>query len=282
MDSTDFLEYFAIDDETEIIGIYLEGVKEGKRFLEVGRKISKTKPLVVLRGGRTETGKQIAASHTGALAGAEEIWSAALKQAAAIEAGSMEELFDTMLAFQDLWQLRGARVAVIAGFLGGGGGLCVAAADAFSASGLEVPPFAIETRKKLESLLPAGGSIFRNPLDMTRAGFNPEIISTILRILEADPETDVIIFVLRTEFVLLNLSPEESDRAISQLINFARSGRKPIVVVSPSLPTMAEQLEIERQLSVARIAVFPSLQRAARAIYNAVHYWNRVDEDERF
>ncbi len=279
LDSPDFLEYFAIDDETKIIGVYLEGVKEGKRFFEVSKKICRTKPMVVLKSGKTEAGKQVAASHTGALAGTEAIWSAALKQAGAIEVGSMEELVDTILVFQDLWRIRGNRVAVVAGFLGGGGGLSVGAADICGASGLEVPPFAIETRKKLETLFPAGGSIFRNPLDMTRAGFNPGILGTILPILEADPETDVIMFILRTEFLLLDLPPEEVHTPNRYLINFARGGSKPIVVVSPSSPTTTEQLAVERELSEAQIAVYPTLQRAAQAISNVVHYWDRTEGD---
>ncbi len=280
LDSTDFLEYFGVDPETRIIVAYLEGVQDGQRFFRVMRQVSSKKPLIIWKGGQTGVGSQVADSHTGALAGRGVVWAAALKQAGAIEVGSFEELADTALAFQDMWRPGGSRMGIITGFMGAGGGLCVAAADACIAAGLEVPPLAEETRKRLEALLPAGGSILRNPVDITPAGFSLDVLETlgrVLSIMEADPGTDVIMLILRVELVILNISEEDVFQPNRLLIEFARSGRKPLVVVSPVPPSTGEQLALERQLSEAQIAVYPTLQRAARAISNVTRYWERIE-----
>jgi len=102
LDSVDFLEYLAIDPETKVIGAYLEGTKDGRRLFRTIKETLKVKPLVIWKAGRTEAGAQTAASHTGALAGSDIIWTVALKQAGATQVESLEGLADSLLAFQDL------------------------------------------------------------------------------------------------------------------------------------------------------------------------------------
>lgn len=97
LDECDFIEYLASDDETEVITMYLEDVRDGRRFMDVVRHVSKAKPVVVMKSGKTEAGAKAASSHTGSIAGSVEAFKTAFHQAGVIEANSIEDLFDFSL-----------------------------------------------------------------------------------------------------------------------------------------------------------------------------------------
>ncbi|MDD5289542.1 MAG: CoA-binding protein, partial [Dehalococcoidales bacterium] len=121
----DYLEYFAQDAETKLILMYIEGVRDGKRFFDILRKTTSRKPVIILKGGRGKSGTRATASHTASLAGSTEIWKTAMKQAGAIEAADIEEVLDIASAFYFLPPAYGTRV----GIAGGSGGGSVMAAD---------------------------------------------------------------------------------------------------------------------------------------------------------
>ena len=135
MDSTDFLDYLAVDPETKIICMYLEGVKDGGKLLRQVRKINRTKPVIIWKGGLTDSGSRAVASHTASMAGEQAIWRGFFAQTGAVPVNSLEEMAETTMSFLYVRPPKGRRVAVI----GAGGGTSVAAADACSAEGLEVP-----------------------------------------------------------------------------------------------------------------------------------------------
>jgi acetyltransferase len=141
LDECDFIEYLAKDDETEVITMYLEDIREGRRFMDVVRQVSKTKPVVVMKSGKTEAGAKAASSHTGSIAGSVEAFSTAFQQAGVVEVNSIEDLFDFSLS----------------------GGPGVMAADAIEEYGLELAPFDRETMEKLRDLHVAN---FYNPVDV--------------------------------------------------------------------------------------------------------------------
>ena len=125
LDSTDFLEYFAQDPKTEIITMYLEGIKDGRKLMNMVRKINKVKPIIIVKGGLTKSGTQAVASHTGSMAGDKHFWNAFFRQTGAVKAISLEDMAHTTLALLRLNETKGRGVTV----LGTGGGVMVAISD---------------------------------------------------------------------------------------------------------------------------------------------------------
>ncbi len=160
----DLLEFYLADDQTKVVGMYIEGVKDGRRLFEVLKRNRMEKPVVILKGGRTQKGLVAAASHTGALAGDDRVWVALSKQTGCILCDTLDEFLDVLLAFQTLQPKRGAATRQVALF-GNGGGTSVLATDFFFRHGLDIDPFGDDTRQALEVLeLPPGTSI-ANPVD---------------------------------------------------------------------------------------------------------------------
>ena len=160
LNEADFLEYFADDPNTKAIALYIEGVKDGRRFLKALRYASGKKPVIILKAGKSAGGAKAAASHTGSLAGSYEIYRAAFKQAGAIEVEEMEEVFDAAKAFE-MYDRAGKRVAVITN----SGGPGVLATDRLEKLGLEMAKLSGETVEELRSFLPPQCSV-RNPIDL--------------------------------------------------------------------------------------------------------------------
>ena len=274
MDSIEFLKYFAIDPETKAIGAYLEGIKDGGSFLQIVKEITKEKPIVIWRGGRTPVGAKAAFSHTGSLAGSEFVWKTVLKQAGAIEVESLEELVDTLLAFQQIPRLEGRGVAIISGLVDGGGGGSVLGADICLSFGLDIPPFSNRTRNGLEALLGRVGSILPNPLDVSHAGSNVDTIRQAIELASSEPHIHLIIIQESMDMLLSFLPGERVEKIIELFLELGESLNKPLVIVLE--PGLADdrRLAVVRKLSEANIPVFPTLERAARAIANARRYFD--------
>jgi len=274
LNAIDFLEYLKEDPETRIIALYLEGITDGRRLYHLIAQISPIKPVVFLKGGRTQAGMEMAMSHTGSLAGSEAVWTAAMKQAGAIIVNSLEEMADTLIAFQYLPPLSGSRVAIISQLGGGAGGAGVLAADVCTNLGLELPAFTGEIKDELKSIVNAPGSILRNPLDLSLVGRNPALLRKVLELLADLPDIDLIMLNERPTF-LLALATEAELQAINDvLVDFHCRRKKPLVVVSPPGGVYeAERVAVETRLTEAGIPVYPSFERAARAVANIIVYW---------
>lgn len=273
LDSVDFLEYFAVDPKTTVIGAYLEGTKDGNRFFTNLKETAKVKPVIVLKGGRTQAGADVSVSHTGALATSTNVWSAAIKQAGAISVNSLEELTDTILLFQQLGFWQGENIAIISGLPGGaGGGIAVSSTDIFIESGLKVPPLLQKTKGELTRLLGHVGSIFRNPVDISQGRGNPSVIRKALELVIADPGINLVM-VYEDIDLLLRFFPWEHIMEINNIfMDLRRQQRKPIMVVLPPGSAIIEHKKIEQILGQTKIAVFPTLERAAKAIVNMKRY----------
>jgi len=159
----DLLEFYLADPQTRVVGLYLEDVKDGRRFFEVLRGPHAGKPVVVLRGGRTSQGRAAAASHTGALAGDDSAWDAVARQTGCVLVKTVDAFIDSLLAFQCLEPRRVPTLQVV--LFGNGGGTGVLAADAFAERGLSVSALDAAAVERLEALkLPPGTSVL-NPID---------------------------------------------------------------------------------------------------------------------
>jgi acyl-CoA synthetase (NDP forming) len=160
----DLAEFYFDDPQTRVIGLYLEDIKDGRRFFDLLRSSKANKPVVILRGGRSRQGRAAAASHTGALAGDGRAWAALARQTGCVIVASLDELIDVLLALQ-FFTLRPGRPTRNITLFGNGGGTSVLAADSFSELGLDVSPFPDKARAALDALkLPPGTSV-ANPID---------------------------------------------------------------------------------------------------------------------
>ncbi|MFA5086428.1 MAG: CoA-binding protein [Candidatus Paceibacterota bacterium] len=158
----DFLDYLKDDPETKVIVVYFEGLKDGKKFMETAREVIKSKPIVMIKSGRTEKGKEAAATHTGTLAGDYDTYKAAMKQCGVILVDTMEELFDSAKALAFLPRMDNG-----IGIVTNGGGLGVLAVDYCSEIGVQVPDLSKMTLSLLEKKKEMGKvPVKRNPLDL--------------------------------------------------------------------------------------------------------------------
>ncbi|MFC1904566.1 acetate--CoA ligase family protein [Chloroflexota bacterium] len=278
LDSVDYLEYFHADPETKFIGVYLEGVRDGRRLFELLKKISKTKPVVVCKGGKTQAGARAATSHTGSLASSHDIWSSALKQIGAIEVGGYTEFVDTLLALQQLQHFEGRNAAIVSGFTDGGGGDGVIATDFCIGTGFNVPNFSTETIEQLQSVLPLRGSILHNPLDVSQSGGRMERIEKSLRLAAADSNIDFLLIHAHIDQFDIFLSPDVAVALIDFLIELGSKDSKPAVILLPPGLTEVKRLSVEQRFLEAGVLTYPSPERAVRALMNVSRYFRNRTE----
>jgi acyl-CoA synthetase (NDP forming) len=275
LDSTDYLEYLADDGATKVIGLYLESVRDGRRFLDLARRINQAKPLVIWKGGETPSGAGAIASHTGTLSGEDRIWENGLRQAGITRVRSLEEIAGTAMAFLNLPPPGGRRLFI----LGGGGGNSVHYADTCMRLGLQVPPLKGETRKRITALITAVGSFARNPVDAWKSFYDPDFLGKILEVVFEDPELDMIIvdrLIPRMTYAV----PEVQDTT-QRAIDFLQKHRfrKPLVTVidgGGEDPHLAgEAARLRQRYCQAGIPAYSSLPLAARALANLEAYFEK-------
>jgi acetyl coenzyme A synthetase (ADP forming)-like protein len=187
--SNDLLQYWEKDPSTKVILLYLESFGNPKRFVRIARSITPTKPVIVVKSGRTSAGFRAATSHTGALATGEVASEALFAQTGMVRVDTLEQLFEVanLLYHQPVPQ--GKRVAILTN----GGGPGIMTADACADRGLELQPLSDESVSKLKSFLPSRASLI-NPVDMT-AEASPEDYSRALDILAHDDGIDIVIVI---------------------------------------------------------------------------------------
>jgi acetyltransferase len=198
VNETDMLPVVAADEHTQVIVLYLEGVSDGRRFVEVAREVTKYKPVIVLKVGRFEAGQRAAASHTGALTGSDTAYEAAFEKAGIFRADSAEQMFDWAQALAACPLPKGAAQSLSKGHnvavLTNAGGPGVIAADALEVNGLLVANLSAVTKKTLAEMLPPAASV-HNPVDML-ASASPGQYADCLSTLLADPGVDAVLVIL--------------------------------------------------------------------------------------
>lgn len=247
----DVLEPVAEDPNTRVICLYLEGVHDGRRFVEVAQRVARNKPIVALKVGRFESGKHAVASHTGALAGSESAYNAAFQQAGVLRADTSEELFDWARALAWCPPSPGRRVAVLTN----SGGPGVTAADAVEANGMQLAELSQRTSEELQKILAPEASL-KNPVDML-AGASPEQYASSLSLLLDDPGVDSCLIILPPPPMH---SAGSVARALIPVINLAR---KPVVVALMGERMIQEAVEFFR---AARVPEYRFPERAASAL----------------
>jgi acetyl coenzyme A synthetase (ADP forming)-like protein len=189
LSGNDLLQFWEADDATDVILLYLESFGNPRKFARLARRVSRTKPIVALKAGRSEAGSRAAASHTAALAAADAAVDALFRQAGVLRVGTAGELFETARVLARRVLPRGPRVAIVSN----GGGPAILAADAAAAAGLEVPPLGPSTRRRVAESSPPGAAV-ANPVDLTAAA-GADHYRRVLTCLVTESEVDSVIVV---------------------------------------------------------------------------------------
>ncbi|HWP60933.1 MAG TPA: CoA-binding protein [Candidatus Acidoferrales bacterium] len=270
IDETELLEFFARDAGTEVIGAFIEGVREMPRFLDTLSDVSRTKPVVIVKGGVTQAGARAAAAHTGALASA-AAWEAVWANTRAVPAANMEELADVLLAFQSLKAPAGPNVGVV----GIGGGDAIQAADDLETAGLKVPELRPETQAAIREFTPLAGTSVNNPLDLNVMR-QAEKLGRILDLVAREAAIHTVAVVLRVDQTLGN---PQGGRTFAEMVEaverFCAGSAKPVVIVARalgSLESFATALKLQEKFDRIGAPVYPSITRAAQALGKYLRY----------
>lgn len=263
VDEVDILNYLMHDDETKVIVMYIEGVKRGREFAELAKRITKVKPVVIIKGGITEAGSAAAHSHTAALAGSYEAYEAVFRQAGFAIAKDLSELLYFAKAFVSEPLPKGDRVAIITN----GGGLGVLAVDEVYLSGLRLGEFSKETIDGLRKVMPPIVNV-RNPLDMA-GDADEKRYENAVSIVSKDPNIDMLIV------VTLFQTPGADSTVAAKLIHFKESMDKPMIDISVGSDyTEAQKLMMES----SGLPVYDSPTAATRALAELLKYAKYKDK----
>jgi acyl-CoA synthetase (NDP forming) len=287
IDEVELLDYFASDDETKVIASYIEGVKDGKKFIESLPPAARKKPVIVLKGGRGKAGSQLVLSHTASLAGPINVWRAALKQCGAIEVTSFQELVDQVVAFALLPPITGRRVVIA----GGGGGKSTVSADIWEEEGFELPELTAEFRETLKEELPQLWDWVRNPIDASLFQGTRVVDVNLLERLSGEDGFDAWVANLTQDDPLPNDIWENAlaPNFVNSVVAIKKNGKPVVCVIETGEIGPAEMgswkwraiAELRRQIVDQGVPVFSSPRSAATAIRKLVDYWVlRESEDE--
>ncbi|MCX8184915.1 MAG: CoA-binding protein [Sulfolobales archaeon] len=264
VDEVDVLLYLRDDEDTRVITLYVEGIEKGREFFKVLREVTKYKPVIVLKSGRTEAGARAASSHTGSLAGSDAIYDSIFKQSGAVRAYSMEELFDLAIGLATQPPAAGGRVAVLT--VGGGSG--VMATDALSELGLSVPRLSESTVGRLRKVLLPFASPY-NPVDVTGSAVDEHLVEAIEILLTSDDKIDAVMWL--PYYMVPGITPELNRKFLDRVRKvFRETGRVvPIVGVATGGSYTATYAKEAESMG---IPMYISPERAARVIKALVDY----------
>ena len=272
----DFLEYLGDDPATKIIACYMEGVNDGRRFIDLVKKIKK--PIIVWKAGVTPAGSKAAHSHTGSICGNNKLWNIVFDQYGLIRVYNLEEMISMIQAFIKPIQVTNCRVAI----LSGPGGPAVSSADACEMNNLKLAELTNETKLKLQELVPEFGSSISNPIDLSlQVQFDPILEKTAYEIVGMDPNVDMMLIWLSM------LNPRYKD-----LIKLQEKISKPIALVSAIdvnvsrdsfsgnikrfIQIRAKKVpKIIKDMNQKGISIHPNENLAAKALYNIYKFYNK-------
>ena len=187
---SELLDYFEDDEETDVIGLYIEGTEHGKHLLHSLERVARKKPIVAIKGGRSQEGTRAVSSHTGALAGRNDIWNAAFNQANVVTVDTLEDFQATLGLFSKCPLPKSRDVGILAI----SGGTSVIYTDLCVERGLSVPESSPETQEKLRSLIREVGNAVGNPIDLAADYYHDQIMREVILVAGAEPRFSSLIF----------------------------------------------------------------------------------------
>jgi acyl-CoA synthetase (NDP forming) len=266
LEAADYIDTMAADPATRVLGMYIEGVRDGRRFFESLRRAARRIPVLVWKGGVTEAGARATFSHTGSLATPEAVWRAMVRQSGAVEVESLDAMLDAVELLARGKPLAGRRMGLVAMT----GGQSVVITDTFAGAGLEIPALSDSSYEELKSFFNIVGGSYRNPLDAggtIGGGLHLGNLERILSILDRDPVIDAIVLEIGTGLRASRWAAHEEEitALLDKLGEFAGRSAKPFAVILH--PAHVEEI-VARAKRFARergLVVFDSFERAAGA-----------------
>ncbi len=255
----DILEALADDDDTRVVGLFIEGVKDGRKFLEAVSKIAADRPVVAFKGGKSNAGSRAAASHTGSMAGSYDVFKAGLEDAGAIICEESEEFFDSLMALSMQTPPRGKRVAIMTI----SGGPSVVSGDTCERLGIEVPELPREFQQKILTLTPPFAAT-SNPVDMTPQ-MNPANYRACVDLVVGRKNIDGVI--------AINVGLDRPEFA-NAFIDATHKYGKPITSFTIDTP------ELTRLFKEADVPIYPTPERAVHAYHALLKFAERPKTDK--
>lgn len=290
---TDFLEYLSEDPETKSISMYIEGLSggEGQKFLTLLKDTTPKKPVLIMKGGQTDTGAKTATSHTGSLASASayKIWESIARQYGATMVDGIHEMHDFLKLHRLSPLPKSKKTCLITVF----GGNCVVYSDVSTKNRIEIPELTAETQGELLKFIPGVGTIRSNPIDLSDSAFIPNVLENVLITVGKDPNIDSIIFSFEFKFMSkrvrekMGLDFLRLYRGWVSAIAKAKSKIDvPILCINPmlvdSLEAEEDRLYIKNQLEEKQIPSFLTIERGAKALnrYCVYHFYlNKISRE---
>ncbi|MCK5451836.1 MAG: CoA-binding protein [Candidatus Aenigmarchaeota archaeon] len=252
----DLVNFFSKDSKTKLIILYLEGPKNGKELMDVLKKTTKNKPVIVLKAGKSDKGATAVASHTGSLAGSYQVFSSAMKQCGATEARTLDELFDFTKVLSKLGPARGNKVAIVTN----GGGYGVLSADACMHEGLELAELSHKSVKNIKKVMPGFAGV-HNPLDII-GDATEERFRIALENCVKDKNVDIVVVFIWALGTTLDSGIAET------IVKIAKKSKKPFICGGIGSDYTKNVL---LALETAGIPTFPTpwrAMKAAKILYN--------------
>lgn len=265
----EFLQYYARDARTRVIGLYLEGTRRPDELKAALTDAAARKPVVLLKGGGSDVGQRAVASHTGALAGRDEAWNALVHQAGAARVNDIDELLDMAVLYSLSAPPPGRRV----GLLSVSGGFGVFGADQVARAGFELPELSADTRAALKKDFDAPGTSTRNPLDLAAKFFQPQLYEHLFTTLDRDPNVDCYIVVLAMEYMawLGKHAEPMADFMVNAIAAGLKRMHKPIYLVFFHTALDHLRLKYDRLLLNHGFPVFRDLTRCLLALNRSLN-----------
>jgi acyl-CoA synthetase (NDP forming) len=268
LDAADYVEYLASDPDTKVIVLYMEGFKEGRRFFETARRVVVQKPILIYKAGRSPLAARATLSHTGSMAGNDEVISSMLRQAGIIRAAELERVFNMAEALISQPLPRGGRVGII-----GTGGQGVMTVDCCASLGLEVPELDADAKKRLMKVLPPHAPLPNNPVDFAAGARTALDEASVAFMLAQLDYIDGIIMNVPVNFAHRSSSPASATKVAIEgaelLTRIPRELGKPVVTLK--WRNRPEDIVIEILRSVG-IPFYDTPEDAAAAMYALVQY----------
>jgi acyl-CoA synthetase (NDP forming) len=273
----DYLDLMTDDPATQVIGMYIEGVRDGRRFFDSLRRAAERFPVVVWKGGMTEAGARATFSHTGSLATPAAVWNSMVQQAGAVSVAGLDAMLDAVEMLARGRPMTGSRMGLVAMT----GGQSVVITDTFATAGLEIPTLSDSSYDEFRGFFNIIGGSYRNPLDaggtIMGGGVSSGNLARILDILDRDPVIDAIVLEIGTGLRAQRWATHEDELTglLDHVAEFSGKTSKPFcVILHPahleSIVARAKQLARERGL-----VVFDGFERSAAALRVAYDYWSR-------
>lgn len=255
VNENELLEFFGSDEKSKVIIMYIESFRDGREFMKIAKRVSKKKPIVVLKAGRTSRGGRAASLHTGALGGSDAVADGAFKQCGVIRAYDEVELVDYARALAYGKPIKGDRIAVVTT----AGGVGVVTTDYIESKtpgiGMKMAELSDETKREIREEVVPFASV-ENPVDMT-AQASDEHYDGVLEALNDDPNVDAILV------YALFQTPLISEKLVDIITKWHRNGKKPMVVGSIGSDFA---LKMMRKFEKNRVPIYPTIERAVKAL----------------